>query len=83
MGDVQMANRELNSLIPRDFPKETGRDAPRIFPGKNPEDKVENSPCPIDLNSNMTPRLSGSFFYIWFGFLYVQVSSENCETMES
>ena len=29
--------------------------------GKNPGDKVENSPRPIDLNSNMTPRLSCHF----------------------
>ena len=32
---------------------------------------------------NMTPRLSGHFFYIWFSFLCAQVSSGNCETMES
>ena len=38
---------------------------------------------PIPLSSNMTPRLSGHFFYIWFGFLCAQVSSGNCETLES
>ena len=42
-----------------------------------------NSPRSIYENSNMTMRLSGHFFYIWFGFLCAQFSSGNCETMES
>ena len=34
-------------------------------------------------NSNMTPRLSGYFFHIWFGFLCAQVSSGNWEIIQS
>ena len=34
------------------------------------------------VHCNMTPRLSGHFSITWFGFLCVQVSSGNCETME-
>ena len=34
-------------------------------------------------NFNMTPRFFWSFFYFWFGFVCAQVSSGNCETMES
>ena len=35
------------------------------------------------VHCNITPRFSGHFSITWFGFLYVQVSSGNCETMES
>ena len=35
------------------------------------------------VHCNMTPRFSRHFSITWFGFLYVQVSSGNCETMES
>ena len=38
-----------------------------------------NSPRSIYENSNMTPRLSGFF---WFGFLCSQVSSGDCEIIE-
>ena len=43
----------------------------------------ENSPRSMCWNSKMNPRLSGYFVYIWFAFLCVQVSSGNCEIMES
>ena len=44
-----------------------------------------NSPRLMYWNSKMTPmRLSShAYFYIWFGFICPQVSSWNCETMET
>ena len=40
-------------------------------------------PRSIYKNSDLTPRLSGHISIFWFGFLCAQVSSGNCETMES
>ena len=44
---------------------------------------IVNSPRSIYQNSEMTPTLSGHFSTFRFVFLCAQVSSGNCETMES
>ena len=57
---------------------------PSIQPGGEDERDINsNSPRLIYQNSNIDSEAFWSFFYIWFGFLCVQVSSGNCDTMES
>ena len=43
------------------------REDPHIWAAEEAE---VNSPRSIYQNSNMTPRLSGHFLFIWFGFLF-------------